>query len=577
MRRLRYLGWTFLVLLLMGLAGWIVYWGYAVKLRSQWSERATQIAKRLERTLSDRRLQVGVFAESLATRLGKSRELEIVELAEDPLIRRLGVSEIILHTPDGARVLYATQPVLEESIWRATLYDFSRTNAPQSAVELTNYGARILDIEPFRREGATYGLEVAIGLQDFLREFARLEGVELSFVVPAARWSAPETPGFAARGLPYKLLATSSKDALEFLNHTSVGAHIGESSFGMLMERKSAYAVMMLDGVEYRSSLLPSVSGASALVLWMDYSAMIATLNAQRRAVLLLVWLVIASAGVFVMLFGARYRRRIQAKLNAARDALNASNSRLRHEVAARQHVEERLRGIADEMYAARLQDRQMLESLAHEMKLNASATLGFAEILCSEKIPDAESLQSLSALGGRIFFMAENVDLWARQEMLTPALNLHPLRNIAERAWNELSRLSSRKKISVSFNIPESVYIRADAMLLSMALKNLFSNAIRFSNPDSTVVAEARELASGVEISVVDLGMGIPREIMEHLFEISAERVRRDTEGEKGLGLGLVLVNAVAKIHDAKLRVTSDEGQGCRVTLLFPSHAPKR
>lgn len=564
------------LLILWAVVGWSIYANYQWRLQKDWSIKADRIAQRLDRALSDTQSQLGVLAESLGTRIKDSGVNHLPDLSRDTLLKRLFVSEVTLHTPPDTTPIFQLSRPVAPYIWRATLYDFARTRAPQAGLEVTEYGPRVLDIEPFSAGGQTYGVEVAVDLDTFLANFGRREGVELAFLTPTSSSQLPDCPTVeTSPGQTYSVLATSHPSAADLLSSLPLKKDIGRPLHGICRTEDASYAVLMIDDVEYHPTTVASVSTGSSLVIWTDYTSVVAEVTQEMRQTLWLVSLLIIILGGLGLGLFIRYRGRIQRRISFFKDALYAANQSLRAEAHARQQIEERLRGIADEMYMNRENDMRLLALLAHQLKLNASATVGFAEILDDDKgaAKDHESIDALRQLGERLFLMAENIDLWARRDILIHSSNIHPqpLKSFAERAVDALSQMAERKKISVRVNFEENLIVNADTLILEVTLKNILSNALKFSPHDGEVTVTGRKLSDSIELSIIDNGQGISRVIMEKLFEPNPDKLTRGTSGEEGLGLGLLIVRWACKIQKIQLRVTSDEGQGCRVVLTFP------
>ena len=568
------------LLSIIALMGWSTFMSYQWRLQDLWEQKANQISERLNRSLSDTQLQLQVLAESLGERLLEKNAQEApLAIPFEPLFKRLNVSEVLLHSAGGTSALYAREKARNPGLWRATVYDFFHTQSPQSGLEITSYGPRVLDIEPVRLGKELYGLEVAINLKGFLENVSRREGVDLAFLVSSDSLEAQHAPEEEIKlwgKNRYKVLAASTPQAATLLSSITFG-QICEPTRGLSLSSGQAYAVLTLRDVEYSSSSVPSVGNGTSLVIWTDYSAVVHQLTQEMRQMLVVVSLLIAIFGGAGLFFFIRYRRRVSAHLNHFRDALRISNDSLRQEARARQQIEERLRGIADEMYTAREEDMKLLALLAHQLKLNSSATLGFAEILQDEAkaLKDQESLEALKQLGERIFLMAENIEVWSRREALLSSAYIHPqvLKAIVDKALSSMQGMAERKKIDLQASIEENLIVTVDALILEVALKNLLSNALKFSPHGASVKVVARKIPTGVELLVIDAGKGIPHSVMEKLFDADSEKRHRGTDGEEGLGLGLLIVRWACKVQRIDLRVASDEAQGgCRVTLQCPA-----
>lgn len=572
--------WGLLCLLVLwAVAAWSIYAHYRWRLQEDWSQRAERLQQRFERALGDTQVQLGVLAEGLANRVKETGADHLPDIAKLTLLKRLYVSEVVLHQGDKKQVMFEGQKPLLAGLWRATLYDFNRTRQPQAGLEVTAYGPRVVDIEPVEVGDGLAALEVAVSLETFLKNFAKREGVELAFLVPqdAAAGVLPLAPSLElSAGRVVKILASSTDRAAQTLEGLSLLSQMDRPLKGVCHSGERALALSVVDDVEFRPASVPSVSTGSTLVMWVDHTAVVADATAEMRQTLWLFSLIILIFGGLGVVFFVRYRRRLQRRIHFFRDSLINANHSLKAEAHARQQTEERLRGLVDEMYVGRLSDMQMMALLAHQLKLNASATMGFAEILDDEMSSsrDRESVDALRQLGERLFLMAENVDLWARRDELMSASNIRPqpLRSFVERAVEVLRRMAERKKIQLEVAMEDNALVNADTLIMEVAMKNILSNAIKFSPPGSVVKIASRTLAEGLEFSVADQGQGISRVVMEKLFEPGSDKLVRGTSGEEGLGLGLMLVRWACKMQKAQLRVTSDEGQGCRVSIIFPA-----
>src|SRR5690606_6170994 len=115
---------------------------------------------------------------------------------------------------------------------------------------------------------------------------------------------------------------------------------------------------------------------------------------------------------------------------------------------------------------------------------------------------------------------------------------------------------------------------VAGDRRQLVSAVTNLLDNAVKYSEPGSTVAVRARTDGTWVDVAVRDHGIGIPRRDLERIFErfYRVDRARSRETG--GTGLGLAIVRHVASNHRGEVRVESREGAGAAVTLRLPVRA---
>jgi len=118
-------------------------------------------------------------------------------------------------------------------------------------------------------------------------------------------------------------------------------------------------------------------------------------------------------------------------------------------------------------------------------------------------------------------------------------------------------------KQIKVIVDIDQNLDIIADVNMLNTILRNLFSNAIKFSIEESEIIIWAKEVNDDVEIGITDNGLGISDDTIEQLFSIDKIISTKGTKGETGTGLGLLLTKEFLAKHQSILEVDSKLNQG--------------
>jgi signal transduction histidine kinase len=119
-------------------------------------------------------------------------------------------------------------------------------------------------------------------------------------------------------------------------------------------------------------------------------------------------------------------------------------------------------------------------------------------------------------------------------------------------------------KEIKITFNIQDDIKVYADKNIFQTIIRNLISNAVKFTPRDGKIDVFAKAFADkSVEISIKDTGIGMSNDIIENLFKIGLQTNRRGTENEPSTGLGLLLCKEFVEKHNGKIRVESEEGKG--------------
>lgn len=183
---------------------------------------------------------------------------------------------------------------------------------------------------------------------------------------------------------------------------------------------------------------------------------------------------------------------------------------------------------------------------------------------------------------------LAENVDasLDAVEEILTALLDISRLDTGAMKPqWSsfrldemmkqlarEFEPVAAEKGLDLRF-VPSSLTIRSDRRLLRRLLQNLVSNAVKYT-PSGTVLVGARRSPGRLRIDVIDTGLGIPASKQRIVFR-EFQRLDQGAKVARGLGLGLSIVERIARVLDHKLDLRSESGRGSRFSVVVPVVAP--
>jgi signal transduction histidine kinase len=141
----------------------------------------------------------------------------------------------------------------------------------------------------------------------------------------------------------------------------------------------------------------------------------------------------------------------------------------------------------------------------------------------------------------------------------------------IAGEAVEFYQPVAELKKVDLTFAASDKVFVDGDPLLLAQAIGNLIDNALKYTPENGAITVEVVRRSDGdIEIAVADDGPGIPDEekpkVIERFYRSDASR------GTPGVGLGLSLVTAVAKLHGGKLQLT-DNHPGLRAAMLLSSN----
>jgi signal transduction histidine kinase/ligand-binding sensor domain-containing protein len=216
---------------------------------------------------------------------------------------------------------------------------------------------------------------------------------------------------------------------------------------------------------------------------------------------------------------------------------------------------------------------------IAHDLKNPFNAIIGISELLKEEiESGDPAGIEEHAALinnsAVQTSRLLENLLEWANSQTGKILFNPAPIK-LSELLNEELSILNdmaARKNIELKSSIADNLTIMADKNMIKTVLRNLISNAIKFTHNNGKVEVQAILDNNQVEVAVSDSGIGMTKETMAKLFRIDANLSTRGTENEKGTGLGLFLCKEFIQKHGGKIWVESEPGKGSIFKFMLPA-----
>ncbi len=155
---------------------------------------------------------------------------------------------------------------------------------------------------------------------------------------------------------------------------------------------------------------------------------------------------------------------------------------------------------------------------------------------------------------------------------MMTYTFEQTSLSSLIERATTEIIPLAEAKKITLKTKIDEKLpIIIIDSERLLQVLRNLISNALKFTPEGGQVRVSAQRLNREVKVVVSDTGPGIPKENLSAIFEKFHQAHLKNSNQIKGTGLGLAIVKHIITAHGGRVWAESETGQGSSFTFVLP------
>ena len=128
----------------------------------------------------------------------------------------------------------------------------------------------------------------------------------------------------------------------------------------------------------------------------------------------------------------------------------------------------------------------------------------------------------------------------------------------------------AKKKDVEIEEDIPEDILVSADRAMLETIIRNLVSNALKFTNKGGKVRISAKSVNDIVEISVKDTGIGMSKDLVDNLFKIDKQTTRKGTTDEPSTGLGLLLCKEFIKTHGGEIFIESEVGKGSEFRVML-------
>jgi PAS domain S-box-containing protein len=212
----------------------------------------------------------------------------------------------------------------------------------------------------------------------------------------------------------------------------------------------------------------------------------------------------------------------------------------------------------------------RFISILGHDLKSPFNNLLGLSEVLIDEinslktqEIEDiAKDIQKSANIANKLL---DNILMWARtqQGKIPFKPQILNFKDIFKDTLEILAPNANAKNITINYSATDEINVFADIDMIKTVLRNLVSNAIKFTNSGGSINIDAKQNSENVIISVYDNGIGVPPENLTKLFDISEVITTTGTAKETGTGLGLLLCKEFVEKHGGKIWVESEVGKG--------------
>jgi two-component system cell cycle sensor histidine kinase PleC len=259
---------------------------------------------------------------------------------------------------------------------------------------------------------------------------------------------------------------------------------------------------------------------------------------------------------------------------------LRASQQTLEHQAdeladLADKYAEEKTR--AEEANQAK---SKFLANMSHELRTPLNAIIGFSEIMQSAMFGPlgtdkyGEYCRDIHQSGQYLLDVINDVLDMSKIEAgrIRPDLSEIRVGRLLNDAMRVVSARADDKCLTLTADIAHGIRVIADGRLLKQIVLNLLSNAVKFTPEGGRVIVRARSSGAQARISIMDSGIGIPKDALARLGRPFEQVESHITKTHQGSGLGLAIAKSLTELHGGTMRIRSTPGRGTLVLLRMPT-----
>jgi signal transduction histidine kinase len=260
------------------------------------------------------------------------------------------------------------------------------------------------------------------------------------------------------------------------------------------------------------------------------------------------------------------YLRQIRIK-NKLFDSLKQKN----------QHIEEQSKKLEE----LNLVKNKVISVMSHDMR----SPIASLEMILSmeEELSDPDIfrviIKELKPAVNSLSLLLENILGWAKSQMQsTKEIELKPVNvfTTVEEVITLYTPVASQKSVTLVSEVGADTWISANQSYLTLVLRNLISNAIKFSPAGESITIGTTQTKDFVSITVADRGIGMTEKEVGKLFNVNSLYTSNGTKNEKGTGLGLIFVKESVELCGGKLTIKSEKDKGSQFSCHFPAAIPE-
>lgn len=236
------------------------------------------------------------------------------------------------------------------------------------------------------------------------------------------------------------------------------------------------------------------------------------------------------------------------------------------------------LRKRTDDLKVANATKDKFFSIISHDLRSHMSNLLSSMEMLHQQKYKLSEDkihffAESMYKITKNLFQLIENLLEWSSSQ--SGRMQYNPtyidLDDLIQRYIGLFEEMALKKKINIVYQKETNEKIHGDENMVGSIIRNILSNAIKFTRIEGTIIICLYSNENSVILSIEDNGMGMNQETLNNLFTIGNTKKSIGTAKEKGTGLGLILCKEFIDFHKGSIEVKSKIKVGTKFIVSFP------
>ena len=254
------------------------------------------------------------------------------------------------------------------------------------------------------------------------------------------------------------------------------------------------------------------------------------------------------------------------------------TNRLLKHQNQQISQANEALRKSEKNLMELNATKDKFFSIISHDLKNPFSSLLSISELMVesfdhTDREDHKAGFQKINQSVKHLLDLLENLLTWSRSQR--GKIKYEPVRfnlsTLVQENINLHRLLAERKGIMLQSNDQGEVYAYGDRDMINSVIRNLVTNAVKFTERDKKVEIQLNPKDKEVEVSIMDEGIGISSEQLEKLFRIDEKFKSTGTAGEKGTGLGLIICREFVEKNGGEIHVRSSPGKGSVFSFTIP------